>query len=98
MKKEINKEMMKVISKNLMIDMSDSELELLMDEVKSSINDLDKLSIFSSQKYNIKNYEPMNYPKINSNNKFREDNICEFENKEKLLKLANNAKKNLIKV
>lgn len=98
MKKEINKEMMKLISKNLMINMSDDELELLMDEVSSSINDLDKLSIFNSTKYNIKNYEPMNYPKINSNNNFREDVVCQFENKEKLLKLANNRKNNLIKV
>lgn len=98
MKKDINKEMMKIISKNLMIDMSDSEIELLMSEVKSSINDLDKLSIFSSKKYNIENYEPMNYPKINSNNNFREDNVCEFKNKDKLLKAASSTKNSLIKV
>lgn len=98
MKKDINKEMMNKISKNLMIDMSNSEIELLMNEVKSSINDLDKLSIFSSKKYNIQNYEPMNYPKINSNNNFREDDVYEFENKDKLLKSANNVKNGLIKV
>lgn len=98
MKKNINKEMMKVISKNLMIDMSDSELELLMNEIKSSINDLDKLSIFNSKKYNIENYEPMNYPKINSNNNFREDKIYEFENKDKLLSSVSDIKNNLIKV
>lgn len=98
MKKNINKEMMITISKNLMMEMSDSEIELLMNEVKSSIDDLDKLSIFNSKKYNIENYEPMNYPTINTNNKFREDEIMEFENKDKLLKSANNIKNNLIKV
>lgn len=98
MKKKITFDIMKTISNNLMIYMSDEEIEIIMKQVENCIDELDKLTIFKNNDYDIENTRALNFPKINVDNKFREDEVIEFDNKEELLNNASEIKNRLIKV
>lgn len=91
--KKIDKEIMKEISSKLMIDLTDSEIQIIMDEVSKSISDLETVKSMK-----LDGVEPTNFVNIQVNNDFREDVIVEFENKEKLLKCAKEIEKGLVKV
>lgn len=91
--KKIDKEIMKEISSKLMIDLTDSEIQIIMDEVSKSISDLETVKSMK-----LDGVEPTNFVNIQVNNDFREDVVVQFENKEKLLKCAKEIKKGLVKV
>ena len=91
--KKIDKEIMKEISSKLMIDLTDREIEIIMDEVSKSISDLETVKSMK-----LDGVEPTNFVNIQVNNDFREDVVVEFENKEKLLKCAKEIEKGLVKV
>lgn len=91
--KKIDKEIMKEISSKLMIDLTDSEIQIIMDEVSKSISDLETVKSMK-----LDGVEPTNFVNIQVNNNFREDVVVEFENKEKLLKCAKEIEKGLVKV
>lgn len=91
--KKIDKEIMKEISSKLMIDLTDSEIQIIMDEVSKSISDLETVKSMK-----LDGVEPTNFVSIQVNNDFREDVVVEFENKEKLLKCAKEIEKGLVKV
>lgn len=91
--KKIDKEIMKEISSKLMIDLTDSEIQIIMDEVSKSISDLETVKSMK-----LDGVEPTNFVNIQVNNDFREDVVVEFENKEKLLKCAKEIEKGLVKV
>ena len=91
--KKIDKEIMKEISSKLMIDLTDREIEIIMDEVSKSISDLETVKSMK-----LDGVEPTNFVNIQVNNDFREDVVVEFENKEKLLKCAKEVEKGLVKV
>lgn len=91
--KKIDKEIMKEISSKLMIDLTDSEIQIIMDEISKSISDLETVKSMK-----LDGIEPTNFVNIQVNNDFREDVVVEFENKEKLLKCAKEIEKGLVKV
>lgn len=91
--KKIDKEIMKEISSKLMIDLTDSEIQIIIDEVSKSISDLETVKSMK-----LDGVEPTNFVNIQVNNDFREDVVVEFENKEKLLKCAKEIEKGLVKV
>lgn len=91
--KKIDKQIMKEISSKLMIDLTDSEIQIIMDEVSKSISDLETVKSMK-----LDGVEPTNFVNIQVNNDFREDVVVEFENKEKLLKCAKEIEKGLVKV
>lgn len=91
--KKIDKEIMKEISSKLMIDLTDREIQIIMDEVSKSISDLETVKSMK-----LDGVEPTNFVNIQVNNDFREDVVVEFENKEKLLKCAKEIEKGLVKV
>ena len=91
--KKIDKEIMKEISSKLMIDLTDSEIQIIMDEVSKSISDLETVKSMK-----LDGVEPTNFVNIQVSNDFREDVVVEFENKEKLLKCAKEIEKGLVKV
>lgn len=91
--KKIDKEIMREISSKLMIDLTDSEIQIIMDEVSKSISDLETVKSMK-----LDGVEPTNFVNIQVNNDFREDVVVEFENKEKLLKCAKEIEKGLVKV
>lgn len=91
--KKIDKEIMKEISSKLMIDLTNSEIQIIMDEVSKSISDLETVKSMK-----LDGVEPTNFVNIQVNNDFREDVVVEFENKEKLLKCAKEIEKGLVKV
>lgn len=91
--KKIDKEIMKEISSKLMIDLTDSEIQIIMDEVSKSISDLETVKSMK-----LDGVEPTNFVNIQVNNDFREDVVVEFQNKEKLLKCAKEIEKGLVKV
>ncbi len=91
--KKIDKEIMEEISSKLMIDLTDSEIQIIMDEVSKSISDLETVKSMK-----LDGVEPTNFVNIQVNNDFREDVVVEFENKEKLLKCAKEIEKGLVKV
>lgn len=97
MNKKITFEMVKSISKNLTINLSENEINILIEELETSINDLEKLSIFRN-KFSIENVEPMNFPNIKCSPEFREDIVEEFDNKNKLLDNPKEFIKGLVKV
>ncbi|WP_412032136.1 hypothetical protein [Malacoplasma muris] len=98
MKKNITIFDMKKISSNLMMNMSDDEIEIIKEEIKKSVDDLSHLAVFHSEKYNLLNVQPLDFPEIQTSNGFREDIIKDFKNKESLLKHPKEVIKNLIKV
>lgn len=98
MKKNITISDMKKISSNLMMNMSDEEIEIIKEEISNSVDDLSHLAIFHSEKYNIANVVPLDFPEINVSNDFRDDVIKDFKNKESLLSHPKQKIKNLIKV
>ena len=98
MKNKIDIEMMRKISKSLMIEMTDEEIRIIMDQIKSSIDDLEKLNIFQSENYNLDTVDPMHFPNIIANDAFRKDVVKEFEHKKELLNEVTEIHNNLIKV
>lgn len=98
MKKIITKENMKEISNNLMMKMSDEEIDIIQSEIQKSVDDLNKLSIFKTDTYNLENIQPMDFPNINVDNNFREDVVKQFKHKDKLLDNPKEKVKDLIKV
>lgn len=90
---KITKEMMKVISKNLMIDISDEEAQEIYLSIKSSIAEIEHVV-----KYDFSYIEPMEFPDITIDESFREDEVVEFENNEKLLESAQERKGRYVKV
>lgn len=90
---KITKEMMKVISKNLMLDISDEEAAKIYATLKASIEEIEKVV-----KYDFSHIKAMEFPEIIIDNNFREDVVQEFEDKEKLLKCAKELKGRYIKV
>lgn len=91
--KKIDKETMKEISNKLMMDLTDKEIEIIIDEVSKSISDLNAI-----KSMNLDGVIPTNFVNISVINDFREDVVVEFENKEKLLKCAKEIEKGLVKV
>lgn len=80
---KITKETMKIISKNLMIDISEEEAEQIYLTIKNSIDEIEKI-----KEFDFSGILPMDFPNIKVENNFREDIVVEFENKEKLLECA----------
>lgn len=91
--KKIDKNILKLISKNLMIEISDREAEIIFEKISESINKINEI-----KEFNLENVEPMDFPNIVVNNDFRKDIVKEFENKDKLLDCAKEKKGRYIKV
>ncbi|MDE5545345.1 MAG: Asp-tRNA(Asn)/Glu-tRNA(Gln) amidotransferase subunit GatC [Malacoplasma sp.] len=83
----------KEISKNLMLEISDEEAKLISSLIETSVEKIEKVKTFD-----LSNVEPMDYPDIVISNNFREDEIEEFDNVEKLLDLAPEKENRFIKV
>lgn len=90
---KITKEIMKAISKNLMIEISDQEAYEIYTRIKQSIEAIERIKA-----YNFDNIEPLDFPKIVTSNEFREDVVEEFSHKEELLNCAKERKNKYIKV
>lgn len=91
--KKIDNNLLKDIASKLMIELSDEEISILLNEINESINDLNSI-----KDLNVDNVNPTNFININVNNDFREDKVVEFKNKEKLLNNAKEKIKGYIKV
>lgn len=90
---KLTKEIMKIISKNLMIDISDEEAQKIYFSIEKSIEEIDKI-----KSYDFDHIVPLDFPKINVDQEFREDVVEEFSHKDKLLDCAKEKIGNQIKV
>lgn len=91
--KKISKDLIKRISENLMLNISESQTEKVLSELEEEIKEFSKLN-----KLDVSNVAPLNYPEIEATSDFREDIVEEFKNKKELLDCAPEKKDNLIKV
>ncbi len=90
---KISKELMQTISKNLMIDITDEEVEKIYLTIKKSVEAIEKI-----KEFNFDHIEPMDFPNIVTSNNFREDEVVEFKNKDKLVESASDIKGKYIKI
>lgn len=91
--KKISKDLIKRISQNLMLNISESETEKVLKELEEEIKEFTKLNGLD-----VSSIAPLNYPEIGAVSDFREDVVEEFKNKKELLDCASEIKDNLIKV
>lgn len=83
----------KLILKDLMIDLSDLEIDMICKELVGSIKQIDEI-----KDIDFSHLEDLNFNDINVNNFFREDVIVDFKNKKELLENPKEIRNNLIKV
>lgn len=79
---------------DLMIEYSEQEAESIMNEIKFSIMDINRIM----KKEIDENIKPLDLPEIEFENHFRQDKIVEFKNSKQLRSWAPNKKGRYIKV
>ncbi len=88
---KINKDILKVCSKNLLIDFTEQEQEYLENELEEVIKNFELL-----KDINLEGVEPTNYS-IEYSNQLRDDDASVYEDEE-YIKTRKNFKEGLIKV
>ncbi len=88
---KINKEILEICSKNLLIDFNEEEKEILYNELLKIVENMENI-----KSIDLTNVEPTDYL-ITKNNSFRKDDDNSYENNEHLKSLKD-FKNNLLKV
>ena len=83
----------KEISKNLMIEISESEATEISNLIENSVKKIEQI-----KNIDLSKVKPMNYPDILVNNEFREDEVKAFDNCDELLELVPDKKDGFVKV
>ncbi|MCF0217776.1 MAG: hypothetical protein HUJ42_01890 [Malacoplasma sp.] len=90
---KLTREIMQEICNNLMIDLSEQEIEIITKLIENSVNKINTI-----KNLDFSDVKPMHYPTIKFEGEFRKDEPQEFDNKKALLELAGEIEDGYIKV